>query len=242
MKQTVKWDVQERVDNILSKYPWKDNQERIKKALMGEWSTNKKIYTKEELDSMEKLDADPGDHLDNFVPKLIRLHRETRKPIKTKFNNVILVADKGVTAADLIEQYNKKMKTDSIIYRASPEYKRQTKLDAFEVKELQKKCDEYIKELDTLDFTNYETILDWFCKYQVPSDRVGVDNHKNIVLKTFHNHWFKNNENTGKDFNENDEENFARYLIWQALSTLERASVHHMIIDFTEKWKKKFNK
>ncbi len=96
--------------------------------------------------------------------------------------------------------------------------------------------------LSNLNFADDVAVLDWLCEFQDPSDHVGVVKQPGEVLSTFAANGYHPNVNTGKDFNKNDRDNVARWIIGQALSDLacEVGAINHMVVHFTEKWKQRF--
>ena len=99
-----------------------------------------------------------------------------------------------------------------------------------------------MEQLPNLDFANQEAVLDWICEFQDPSDHIGVAKNQGEVLKIFAEHGYQTSVNTGEAFNGEDRDNFARYIVGQALDGLKGdvGAIHQVVHKFTDDWKKKF--
>jgi len=162
--------------------------------------------------------------------------------VEGAFNGITLVARKGSTVGSIVADFNRKMAAASEAYRNSPEGKRAARESEKRKEAAQQKHDALMQQLPNLDFADDVAVLDWLCEFQDHSDHIGVVKQQNVVLATFAAHGYYPNANTGTNFNKNDRDNYARYIIGQALGGLacEVGAIHHMVIHFTEKWKQQF--
>jgi len=168
--------------------------------------------------------------INRFIDVLIQISKKTGQPVKWKFNEVFIVADKDATAEILIERYNR---TIDKRHREDKEKNKE------EMEELQQQCDEIVKKLETLNFDDYGTILDWLYIYQKFSNTIGIKKQKKIVLNIFWEHWFKNKRISEKEYNLYDKVGFARYIIEGSLNDLSRVNfIPPMKLDLIEMWRK----
>ena len=91
-----------------------------------------------------------------------------------------------------------------------------------------------------LDWDNLNNILKWLCEIQEISDHPGVGIEKGRVISIFLSYGFLVNDALGDDFDGEDKEIFARYIIGQALSTLSYCSIHPVVKTFYKSWHDKF--
>lgn len=107
--------------------------------------------------------------------------------------------------------------------------------------QLQFVMDNAIVKLQSLDFTNQVEILDWICSIQDASDHTDVHTDSTFILMLFNMNGYLPDVNTGDEFDGDDPDNFARYIIGQALSGLRTVGVvHHVVTRFAGEWKNKF--
>lgn len=127
-------------------------------------------------------------------------------------------------------------------YRNSPEGQRAVVEEEERRKEFQKKADALVKQLPNLDFNNQEAVLDWICEFQAPSNHTGVDKYySEKVLEVFAEHGYFPGMNLGKAFNEDDPDNFAHFIVGDALSGIQFPNgIHQVVHKYTKKWKEKF--
>lgn len=161
--------------------------------------------------------------------------------IEASFNDIELVANPGDTPAAIVARYNIESARKAEAYRNSPEGKRVAAKRTAETRRLQKVMDDSIVKLETLDFSNFNAVLGWLEEVQDASDRVDVQFNPKEIVDKFRANGFKPNVNTGKAFDENDEENFARYIVGQALDFLQNHGlIHHLVTKFTNDWRVRF--
>jgi len=191
-----------------------------------------------------------GENITETARKMILLANQKHNPVVAEFNDIELTAKPSVDTADnIVKFYQKESSRRAEEYRKSPEGQRAAQEAKERQQQLQAQMDEAMVELPGLDFSDYNTVITWFEKIRDASDHIGVNvPHKQIVA-TFRQHGYKPGVNTDKDFNGEDKENFARYLIGQALKQLQGVSlgggpkfhaIHHIFHNFATDWRKKF--
>lgn len=182
-----------------------------------------------------------GEDISTTAKRIVAMAKRERDVVKAKFNDIELTANPDTTADSVVAFYGEESKRRGEAYRNSPEGKKAAREAENRRVALQQKHNALMQQLPTLNFTDDVAVLDWLCELQDPSDHTGVVNQKDVVISTFAAHGYYPSVNTGKDFNENDRDNFVRYVIGQALANLrEVGAIHRIIHKFTENWKKKF--
>ncbi|MEK7509683.1 MAG: hypothetical protein AAB605_03145 [Patescibacteria group bacterium] len=190
---------------------------------------------------MKKLNFAPGSHLNEAAKELVNAAKKNGKA-QGYFNGILLAADKTSTAEGIVAYYREETERRAEAYRNSPKGKKAAREAKERLEKMQQKHDELMRQLPNLDFTNNIAVLNWLCEYQDPSDYIGVMKQQDEVVATFVAHGYHPNVNLHENFKEDDRDNYARYIIGQALSMLqgEVGAIHHVIHHFTKKWKEKF--
>ena len=191
---------------------------------------------------MKTYEPMAGENVNTTAHEMVTLAMKTRDTVKAKFNGIELTATSNSTADGIVAYYGEESKRRSEMYRNSPEGKKAIQENEERKVAMQKKHDALMQQLPSLDFTNDVAVLDWFTQFQAPSEHIGVGKQLSVVLTTFASHGYHPNVNTGKDFDVNDRDNFARYVIGQALAGLacEVGAIHKVFHKFADDWKKKF--
>ena len=183
-----------------------------------------------------------GENVSTTAERMIALAKETKGSVRAKFNDIELTATEESTAENIVSDFQTKIAEASEKYRKSPEGQRSARESEERKEEAQRKADALMEQLPNLDFTNQEAVLDWICEFQDPSDHIGVVNDQGAVLKIFAEHGYQPGVNTGEAFNGEDRDNFAHYVVGQALDGLrgDVGAIHQVVHKFTDDWKKKF--
>lgn len=183
-----------------------------------------------------------GEDVSTTAERMIALAKETKGSVRAKFNNIELTATEDSTTEDIVSDFQTKIAEAAKTYRKSPEGQRAARESEERKQEAQRKADALMKQLPNLDFSNQEAVLNWICEFQDPSNYIGVTKDQGAVLKIFAEHGYQPGVNTGEAFNGEDSDNFARYIIGQALNGLRSdvGAIHQVVHKFTDDWKKKF--
>lgn len=166
----------------------------------------------------QKIEGTPGQHISNFAQQLIDTAKERNEEVVGTFNGIDLIVnpESGYTADDLEQSFHEESEKRAEAYRKSPEGIKATKEAEERKQNMQEKANQLVESLGNLDFSDYESVLDWICDFQEASDHIGVSFDKSqVIISTFQNHGFDIGVNTGDDFNGEDAENFAKYLVGQ---------------------------
>jgi len=193
----------------------------------------------------QKIEGTPGQDIADFAQQLINSAKQNNNEVTGTFNGIDLVvsSDSDLSVDDVVQSFHQESKKRAEEYRKSPEGI-QAEKEAEEGKQnMQEKANQLVTGLDSLDFSNYESVLEWICDFQEASDHIGVSFDKSQVISIFKDHGFDIGVNTGDDFNGEDEENFAKYLVGQALDGINSVGAPHQIVHkFTNDWKQKFGR
>ena len=192
---------------------------------------------------MKKIEFSCGSSISTAIGQLlVASKKEKDHKAQGVFNEVTLIADENSTAESVLSYFRKEQERKAEEYYNSAKGKKAVADSKKRAKEAQQKHDVLVKKLSALNFSDDVAVLDWLCEFQNPSDTTSVFVQHKAVLTAFSEHGYLPNVNTGVDFNENDRDNFARYIIGQALGGLQCSvgAIHQIIHKFTDDWKKKF--
>ena len=195
---------------------------------------------------VEEVKASCGESIESAAQKMLDTYRssvnsENDVEVRCKFNGATMKCGKGSTLKSIIRHWHRELNAQTKAYRNSPMGKAQDKEDAIEIAYLKAKRQRLMLEFKTLNFNDYTEVLDWLLKIQDISDdtRVGVPVKQ--ILSVLRKHDYKANVNCDADFNEEDRENYARYIIGQAIDGLKKiGAIHGLVHKFTKEWVDKF--
>ncbi len=178
-----------------------------------------------------------GTSIEEAAQEMVALAREKRATVTARFNDIALSASAGATAASIADYYRTECALRAAAYRRSPEGKRAAAELEEKKRQAQATVDQLTVALPNLDFDDLDAVLCWLEELRGPSDWSGVIVPESVV-STFRAHRFEPNVNIGADFDGNDRENYARYLIGQALDNLiSVGAIHHIIHHFAADWR-----
>ncbi len=199
-------------------------------------------FERREEQPMNTYEPMAGENISETAERMVALAKETKGEVRAKFNDIELVATEDSAAENIVKDFKVKIAEAAEKYRKSPEGQRAARESEERKQEAQRKADALVEQLPSLDFSNQEAVLNWICEFQDPSDHIGVEKDNEKVLKIFAEHGYQPGVNTGKEFNGEDRDNFARYIVGQALNGLrgDVGAIHHIVHKFTDDWKEKF--
>lgn len=189
------------------------------------------------------IDFDPraGSSIKPTIRDMIALAKKENEIVFCYFNGFRIEVTKNSNESEIYQLWEEYQNQKNKEYLASDEYKNDCLERSKKVSELENKRDYLMNSLESLDMTDFEKVLSWFSQMQEPSDHVDVKIDAVAILQNFKEAGFEKNVNIGPFFNENDKENYARYIIGQCLDGLSSyGSIHYMAVVFTDKWKNKF--
>lgn len=179
-------------------------------------------------------------HVSTYATSLVSALQQSETNVSGEFNGAKVVLEKGTdyAASDVEKMIKYEMDRQAEEYRNSPEWRKAVQEAMARVETLSQKAKELENQLHSLDINDLEAVLDWFCAYQEPSDHTSVKINSEMVVNFSYTHGYMRGMNTWEDFNEKDAQNYAGYLVGQALEGLESiGAIHQVIHHFTNKWK-----
>jgi len=202
--------------------------------------------------SEKTIEFGPGCHVSEAAQLMMtellseKNHEEGGKvgdfTVKGAFNGTTLVARKGSTTESILADFTAQMAANAEVYRKSPEGKAAAREQAERLVQMQLKHDVLMKKLPSLDFSSHIAVIDWLCEFQDPSDHIGVVKQQDVIVAIFATRGYHPSVNTGDAFDGSDQDNFARYIVGQALDMLQGSvgAIHQIIHKFADDWKEKF--
>lgn len=187
---------------------------------------------------MEKADILVlGMRIEKCIEELIKQSRDRYTDLYVEFNGIKITATPFCTVEELLYHYNKTVDKKRKEYLNSEAYKKSQAKEKETVQRMQNHIDKSVKKLERMN--NHTEIVAFVGKVQAFTDRVGVDS--SLILETLRNKGYKSGVNTNEDFNEKDSDNYARYIVGQAMSNLETVgAIHPMVSVFANSWNRLF--
>lgn len=188
-----------------------------------------------------------GEDIRQFAERLVMawehaaIHRQETPEVFGVFNGITLAYRGDSTADAIVGVYRAESQARSDAYQRSPE--RQYQVWHAEVlrQHLQAHMDAAMVQLPTLNFSDLGDVIAWIEKILEPSNHVGVHTPAERIVATFQAHGYAPGVNCYGAFDQDDEENFARWLIGQALSNLESVGeIHQVFSTFAAQWRVRF--
>lgn len=188
---------------------------------------------------MHTIEGRAGEHISTAAERLCAAAAEHGEALM-KFNDVTLIARSGDSPDDVVRDFEKQCDERHIAWINSPEGRAFAARRDAEIAALQERHDCLMRDLAALDFQDDVAVLDWLCAMQEPSDRTGVMVDSAGIIAAFSRHGFGPGVNTGDDYRADDRDNSFRYIVGQALSTLQACAIHGIVRDFAKRWKDRF--
>lgn len=193
------------------------------------------------LKDLESYEPMPGEFIGVSAINMVGRAKLTGKPCKAHFNEIPVEAVSGVDPAYIVATYKAESHRQAIAYNESPEGKKAVRDAKRRKDELQHQADAAMEMLGELDFSSLSAIIGWFKEIRDPSDHVGVNIPSENIVREFERHGYHAGVNCGDEFDSENPDNIARWLIGQALEGLkEYGSIHQVFHKFASEWQKKF--
>lgn len=190
---------------------------------------------------MPEIQFSAGTHANKAARQLAELANNWNETYTGKFNGITMVADPGCKAHNILQAFWAEQERRSEEYRNSPEGKRAAQEAEDRKNNCQAVIDELMQRFETLDYENLDELVQFFDEMADPSDHIGVSFDRQRIVDTFAQHDFVASMNCGDEFDGDNRENFAGYLIGQALSGLSSiGAIHHIYHKFAAEWRGKF--
>lgn len=198
-------------------------------------------FEKKEEQPMNVYELTPSHYINETAERMIALAKETKGEVRTRFNDIELVATEDSVVENIIKDFEIKSAEAMKEYHDSSEGQRLRRESEERKQESQQKVSALMEELPGLDFNNQEAVLNWICEFQGPSDHIGVIKDNNKVLKIFAENGYQPGVNANA-FDGEDRDNFAHYIVGQALDGLQGnvGAINPIVHKLVDDWKKKF--
>ena len=182
-----------------------------------------------------------GQPIDKAVNNMISMAIQHDIAVRATFNDIHLEVTPNSTTSEICHYFCKKQEERLSEYQKTEEYQRQLRYNERQKRTKQYETDQLMEELSQLDFSSMRDVLQWIKCLQESTDFVGVRFSAETVLRAFTENGFRTNENCGVEFEKNNAENVARWIIGQTMSFLSVSSlIHPVISSFVQDWLQKF--
>ena len=181
-------------------------------------------------------DTSPGTRIEGAISDMLTLAKEHNTKVTTIFNDNPITVSPDDKLPDVLENWNAECNRRRLEYEQSLEYIASKLKHA---QELQQQKDRVAELLNNPpDFTDLNDVITWL-EELMRCDYINIKYHG--IVELFNSKGFYPNVNTGSDFKENDKENWARYLIGQALDGIQSmGAIPPIYEDFAQTWRNKF--
>lgn len=185
----------------------------------------------------------PGDEVSEFCHQMARAAVILGRPINTTFNDIPLHAVPGVTGQRVYAEWNQEMNRRQAEYQASPAYAAQQEANRRDIAEKQAQVDVIVARLMNGKVRTLEDVLIWSRDLTDPADRIGVKIPFGKICELFGAMGFRAGMYYGDEFDENDPDIFALWIIGQVFDAFTRGhGPHPMITKFIDDWFERFRK
>ena len=182
-----------------------------------------------------------GENVNHYALYLAWTANETRERAENVFNGTEIYAIPGDTSEDVLNRWNATQAAEYEAYKRTPEYAESQRKETNRVASLKDRINGYIIEMDSLNWKDYKTVLLFVEKTVSDLDSYEADSANKLFRDKLTLAGYVDNANVGANFKEDDEENFALYIIGQCLNCLNKmGAIHPMACSMVGDWRKKF--
>jgi len=179
----------------------------------------------------------------DYVTQLALRAKEENREIAGTFNDFHFVVNPSsdFSPAHVVQKFYNTLLLKEMQRESSPEGVMLKKQEEQTKKIDQEKTDQLIERLDSLDFSNYDTVLNWTLDFYEACS--WADFYKNEIIGKFEDNGFGVGTNTGDDYDGEDAENSAKYIFGQFLLWINNDQYGRPGLESAvERWKQKFDK
>lgn len=167
-----------------------------------------------------KYEPKIGDRIDDTLQVVIAMVIESGKPVVTphSWDGKDFVVQPGETYGDAMQRWGEEWDRRSKATEATPEWQAAMAKQAEELAACQELAQIAMAQMNEVDFTSHLAVIDWLVSIrQAAADsRVTMDRER--IMLALRGVGYEAGANCGPEFNPDDEDNFARYLVGQAMS------------------------
>ena len=172
----------------------------------------------------------PGQSIEQAANALQARAIANNTEVTMAFNGIELSMGPDTSTQDVVAMYWQLTNERAEAYRNSPEGKAAAEKQKANIAAQQQKIDNAMARLSELDFADQGAIMDWLSAIRNASDYKSVATPVQEIVGVFRDHGYFPGVNCGTDFDGDDRNNFARYIIGQALANqIGRASCRERV-------------
>lgn len=180
---------------------------------------------------MKTIEFMPGETIESAASKLV-----AAAPAQGTFNGIKLTVNENYIGSDhVVFDYRLKYAGRAATYAASPEGKRAAAEAVERLAQAQATVDVHVFSLAHLDFADTDAVIAWVAGVADAADHVDIKLNRAALREMFVFSGWGIGVNCGRDFDGEDERNFAGWIVGQWLDCW-----HPMVNGFIEQWRTKF--
>jgi hypothetical protein len=179
--------------------------------------------------------GEPGEHILDAASRAVANGAD-----RLEFNGIMIdVPSKSPDA--IVAEYEEECDARAKAWRESDAGLAYAKERASEAAAHQSKADKMISDLSGAPWPGHAAMIDWVSDVQEHFDYVGVAIDRDAIVREFSRMGYEPGVNCGAEFDGEDEDNSARWLIGQAVSGIKEVGAPHPIVrEFAKRWRDKF--
>ena len=191
---------------------------------------------------MIKIEIRGGENISSAIDSLIKQSKDYNSSVFAIFNDIKIVVSPDSNKEFVFNKFKEDQNKLMTEYLMSEEYIQKTKNFNTEQVKIQEKLNSIIQNEFPTSKSSKKDILIFLEKLQPYTDFIGLNVQVNKILNGLIKLGFKENVNCNELFKENDENNFADYIIGQAMDQLiETKHIHQSVCIHIKFWMEKFD-
>lgn len=180
---------------------------------------------------MQTIEFMPGETIESAARKLV-----AAAPAQGTFNGIKLTVNENYIGSDhVVFDYRLKYAGRAATYAASPEGKRAAAEAVERPLQAQATVDAHVLSLAHLNFADTDAVLSWVEGVAIAADHIDIGLDRAALRNVFGTGGWEIGVNCGRDFDGEDERNFAGWIVGQWLDCW-----CPMVTGFIEQWRTKF--
>lgn len=176
----------------------------------------------------------------NYTPELgstieaearnaIHMAKANNKPVVLHFNSAALVVTTGSDPDDISAQYRQHLREKMEEFRNSPEGRASQQDQDAKIQARTQIVRQLVDDLPQVLGRGLTETIKWLQKYAISADHIAVEPQARKVLDALKAAGYKTNDCSGDHFAPNNKEIFGRYIIGQAMVSLEAGGAPHPV-------------
>ena len=191
---------------------------------------------------MIKIEIRGGENISSAIDSLIKQSKDYNSSVFAIFNDIKIVVSPDSNKEFVFNKFKEDQNKLMTEYLMSEEYIQKTKNFNTEQVKIQEKLNSIIQNEFPTSKSSKKDILIFLEKLQPYTDFIGLNVQVNKILNGLIKLGFKENVNCNELFKENDENNFADYIIGQAMDQLIVMNcIHPSVCNHIKFWMEKFD-